>query len=120
VHNLEKERKKKTYELRIREAARRNGGGWRHTAGSKPAAADRQAVRHSGRRQRRQAAATVGRQAAAGRHATGTCGAAATNLVSILYSYWTLCAVGPWGDEGPGQPPLPPCLRHGPALTLLF
>jgi hypothetical protein len=55
------------------------------------------------------------RQAAAGRHTTGTCGAAATNLVSILYSYWTLCAVGPWGDGGLGQPPLPPCLRHGPA-----
>jgi hypothetical protein len=43
---------------------------------------------------------------------------AATNLVSILYSYWTLCVVGPWGDGGLGQPPLPPYLRHGPATII--
>jgi hypothetical protein len=31
-----------------------------------------------------------------------------------MYSYWTLCAVGPLGDGGPGRPPLPPYLRHDP------
>jgi hypothetical protein len=42
------------------------------------------------------------RQAAPGRHATGTCGAAATNLVSILYSYIPigLCVRWPPGEMG--------------------